>query len=89
VSGWVIRPTGPLFTETEDEAMRPGSTFQQSLAAHGPTATVTFWVYPDSFNIHQKLKAFAHDAGYWVASRPLPTGVPIAGSPQGSKSVAQ
>jgi hypothetical protein len=89
VSGWVIRPGGQLVTENADQALQPGSAFQQALAQEGPSATVTFWVYPDSFEIHRQLKAFAHDAGYWVASRPLPDGVPIAGSPQGSKSHAQ
>jgi len=89
VSNWLIKPTGPFKQETADEASRSGSHFLEVLGRHGPTTTVTFWVYPDSFDAHQKLKAMTHDAGYWVASRPLPTGVPIAGSPQGSKSVAQ
>ncbi len=89
VSSWVVKPVGPFKQETADEAVRSGSHFLDILSKHGPTSTVTFWVYPDSFEAHQKLKAFTHDAGYWVASRPLPTGVPIAGSPQGSKSVAQ
>lgn len=89
VTGWVIRPTGDALTETAAQALRPDSNFQQALRREGPSATVTFWVYPDSFEIHQQLKSYAHDAGYWVASRPLPEGVPIAGSPQGSKSMAQ
>lgn len=89
VSGWIIRPTGAMPQETAAEALRSGSNFQLALQREGPTATVTFWVYPDSFEIHRELKAFVHDAGFWVASRPLPEGVPIAGSPQGSKSLAQ
>jgi len=89
VSSWVVKPVGPLKQETAEEAMRAGSHFMSVLGRQGPTTTVTFWVYPDSFDAHSKLKAFTHDAGYWIASRPLPTGVPIAGSPQGSKSVAQ
>ncbi len=89
VSSWIVKPVGPLRQETAEEAMQSGSEFYRVLSEHGPTSTITFWVYPDSFEIHQKLKAFTHKAGYWVASRPLPTGVPIAGSPQGSKSVAQ
>lgn len=89
ISSWVIQPVGPLRGEMADEALQSGSLFRTAIGKHGPTATVTFWVYPDSFELHQKLKAFTHEAGYWVASRPLPQGVPIAGSPQGSKSVAQ
>ncbi|WP_092054070.1 hypothetical protein [Planctomicrobium piriforme] len=89
VSGWVIKPVGPVMAEVSEEALQPGSGFLTALNRHGPTATVTFWVYPDSFDIHHKLKEYTHEAGFWVASRPLPTGVPIAGSPQGSRSVAQ
>ena len=89
VTGWVIKPVGPLRDESPDEALASGSAFREALSREGPTATITFWVYPDSFEIHRKLKQFAHDAGFWVASRPLPLGVPIAGSPQGSKSLAQ
>jgi hypothetical protein len=89
VSMWLIRPGGQIFSETTEEALRPGSRFHQALQRGGTSATLTFWVYPDSFEIHQRLKAFAHDSGFWVASRPLPLGVPITGSPQGSKSLAQ
>jgi hypothetical protein len=89
VSMWMIRPGGQIMSETTEEALRPGSRFHQALLRSGSNATLTFWVYPDSFEIHQRLKAFAHDSGYWVASRPLPAGVPITGSPQGSKSLAQ
>ncbi|WP_437194376.1 hypothetical protein [Planctomicrobium sp. SH527] len=89
ISSWVIKPVGSLRGEMADEALQSGSLFRTAIGKHGPTATVTFWVYPDSFELHQKLKAFTHEAGYWVASRPLPLGVPIAGSPHGSKSVAQ
>jgi len=89
VTSWVIRPVGPLKTETAEEAIRPHSAFRAALAEAGPTATITFWVYPDSFDIHHKLTEIAHQGNFWVASRPLPTGVPIAGSPHGSKSIAQ
>ncbi|WP_437185476.1 hypothetical protein SH668x_002582 [Planctomicrobium sp. SH668] len=89
VTSWVIKPVGPLHSETAEQALQEGSVFHQSLLLAGPTATVTFWVYPDSFDIHQKLTSATRDANFWVASRPLPEGVPIAGSPQGSKSVAQ
>lgn len=89
VSGWVIQPTGELITETPAQALTPGSRFQSQLLQAGPESTVTFWVYPDSFEIHRELKQLAHESGYWVAARPLPEGVPIAGSPEGSKSFAQ
>ncbi|WP_437201307.1 hypothetical protein [Planctomicrobium sp. SH664] len=89
VSGWVIKPERNVVTESVEEALAPGSRFQAALLSEGPTATVTFWVYPDSFEAHRQLKNAVHDAGLWVASRPLPEGIPIAGSPDGSKSMAQ
>lgn len=89
VTGWTIKPVEGLIEETLEEAQQPRSRFQQALRREGSAATVTFWVYPDSFEIHKKLKSLVHDSGFYVASRPLPEGVPIAGSPQGSKSMAQ
>jgi hypothetical protein len=52
-------------------------------------ATLTFWVYPDSFAAYRELQEFAHAEGFDVAARPLPHGVPIAGSPNGSRSSSQ
>jgi hypothetical protein len=89
VTSWVIRPVGPIHAETADEALREGSRFRAALMNASPTTTVTFWVYPDSFDVHKRLTSLTYDANLWVASRPLPVGVPIAGSPQGSRSVAQ
>jgi hypothetical protein len=89
VTQWILVPEPGLKMETADQAMQRGSDFYQSLLTAGPTTTLTFWVYPDSFDTCAKLKDFVHRHGYEVAARPLPFGVPIAGSPEGSKSVAQ
>lgn len=89
VSGWVIRPEGEPPSESAEEALRPGSRFQQAVRDGGTLATLTFWIYPDSFDTYRKLQDFAHELDLNVAARPLPDGVPIAGSPQGSKSMAQ
>lgn len=78
-----------VVAETSDEALRPGSRFLTALAAARPDAALTFWVYPDSFELHRQLQEYAHEAGFEVAARPLPVGVPIAGSPHGSRSAAQ
>lgn len=51
--------------------------------------TITVWVYPDSFEEFVELKKFLYAQGYRVAARPLDFGVPISGSPRGSKSAAQ
>ncbi|MDR0704202.1 MAG: hypothetical protein LBF88_04365 [Planctomycetaceae bacterium] len=51
--------------------------------------TITVWVYPDSFEEFIELKKFLYAQGYRVAARPLDFGMPISGSPRGSKSAAQ
>jgi hypothetical protein len=81
------RPDAP--TESYDEAVSARSRFRTAIAQAGSNAVITFWVYPDSFELHRRLQDLLHSSGYDVAARPLPDGVPIAGSPNGSKSVAQ
>jgi hypothetical protein len=89
VTKWTIVPERNLSTETAEQAMQRGSSFYNALLSAGPTATLTFWVYEDSFSAARKLQDFIHQHGYQVAARPLPMGVPISGSPDGSKSLAQ
>jgi hypothetical protein len=89
VTRWEIRPEPDLKGETEDVALRKGSKFYQSILGTAPDTTLTFWVYPDSYSIYRKVRKFAHDHGYSVAGRPLPHGLHIAGSPDGSKSAAE
>ena len=81
---WEVRPEPNTKGETEDVALRKGSAFYQSILGTAPDTTLTFWVYPDSFPIFRKLQKFAHEHGYSVAGRPLPHGLHIAGSPEGS-----
>ena len=78
-----------LVTESPAEALTPNSRFLNAIDRVGTGVTVTLWVYPDSFDAHQKLKTALHRRGLNVASRPLPEGVPIAGSPEGSASAAE
>lgn len=89
VSQWTLIPQAGLVGETGPQAMQRDSEFYRSILTSGPTTTLTFWTYPDSFALHRELQQFAQRHGYQVAARPLPTGVPIAGSPNGSKSLAQ
>ncbi|MBL8850332.1 MAG: hypothetical protein JNG89_11695 [Planctomycetaceae bacterium] len=78
-----------VVTESADEALVPGSRFLTALASARSGTSLTFWVYPDSFELHRTLQDHAHNAGFDIAARPLPSGVPIAGSPNGSRSAAQ
>ena len=89
LSHWDINPEPETKGETEEVALKKGSAFYQSIIGAAPDTTLTFWVYPDSYQIYRKLQKFAHDHGFSVAGRPLPKGVPISGSPNGSKSAGQ
>ena len=50
---------------------------------------ITIWVYPDSFDLYRRLRDELNAQGFLVAGRPLPDGVPIQGSPGGSRSAGQ
>ncbi len=89
VTGWTIRPDTGVVEETAEQALTPGSHYMQAIETAGANTTLTFWVYPDSFDAHRALQDHAQTRGWRVAARPLPAGVPIAGSPKGSKSLAQ
>jgi len=67
-----------------------GSFLDIELAGRAPDkTTITVWVYPDSFAEFRRLKEHLYTRGYATAARPLPMDRPIAGGPQGSKSIAQ
>ncbi len=89
LSHWEIHPEPDMKGETVEVALRKGSLFYQSILGTPPDTTLTFWVYPDSYPIYRKLQKFTHEHGFSVAGRPLPPGVPISGSPNGSKSASQ
>jgi hypothetical protein len=89
VARWELEVDRSAVMETADQALRPGSRFYQALLEAKSESALTFWVYPDSFEAYGKLKSFCHDQNFLVAGRPLPAGVPIAGSPQGSRSSGQ
>jgi hypothetical protein len=90
VSEWRMLPQPDAVFESADESLLPRSRFLEALRSAGFNATLTFWVYPDSFELHRQLRDFAHDNSFDVASRPLPEGIPIVGSnTNGSRSIAQ
>ena len=71
-------------------ALSDRSDFRSRLAAVSPQSVVaTIWVYPDSFAEFRQLKQELYELGFSTAARPLPHGVLIAGSPEGSRSAAQ
>lgn len=89
VAEWRVEAQPDLVEETATQALQPGGRFYASLIDAPPETTITFWVYPDSFEGYGKLKQFCHEQNFTVAGRPLPDGQPIAGSPNGSRSAGQ
>lgn len=82
-------PDDELKDESADEALTRGSDFDLAVQTAEPGSTFTLWVYPDSFTLYRQLKDRLHEAGFTVAGRPLPLGIPIAASPDGSASAGQ
>ncbi len=87
---WVLLPVSGDLGETVEEALQPGSEFLRTLSQHDPSRiTVTVWTYPESFSAFRQIKKRLYEMGFACAARPLPEGLPISGSPQGTKSAAQ
>lgn len=89
ISHWEIFPEPDLKAETPEEALRRGSKFAQTVRMSPDHSTLTFWIYPDSFHAYRVLQAACQAEGFIVAARPLPLGINIAGSPDGTRSAGQ
>lgn len=90
LSGWVIEPVAALRGETLAEALAEGSQFRRIVDRIDPEqGAVTFWVYPESFDLFRRLRDYLYQRDLVVAGRPLPAGVPIASSRHGSASRGQ
>jgi hypothetical protein len=83
-------PTTSELGEPIEEALSNRSMFRGRLDECSPRQfTITLWVYPDSFAEFYRLRKVLYTLGYSIATRPLPDGIAIGGSPHGSKSSAQ
>jgi hypothetical protein len=89
LSNWKLVAEPDLETESGDEALKDRGDFLRRLRDAAADTTITFWVYPDSYALYRQLQEFAHHENFTVAARPIPFGVAIAGSPQGSRSSGQ
>lgn len=89
LTSFQLQPDTELREESGDDALTRGSMFDLAMQTAEAGATFTLWVYPDSFPLYRQLQSKLHDAGFTVAGRPLPHGIPIAGSPDGSASAGQ
>ena len=87
---WEVEPIALVRGEAGDKALAEGSDFRAVIDKFDKkTTAVTLWVYPDSFGLYRQLRDFMHDRDIVVAGRPLPEGVPIASSSQGTASRGQ
>jgi hypothetical protein len=90
LSEYIVEPVEPIRGESLAEAMKPNSEFRHIADGLSPAlATVTLWVYPDSFALYRQLRDYLADRDITVAGRPLPEGVPITCSRRGSVSRGQ
>lgn len=90
LDGWEVVPVWPARGETVQDALADGSRFRQVIDASDPqTAALTFFIYPDSFELYRRLRDHLYDHGFVVAGRPLLMDAPIAGSRKGSISRGQ
>lgn len=90
LDNFVLIPVDESLGEPAAEAFLDGSRMHSILAKNNPDkSTITIWTYPDSFNEFRDLKHELFSRGYLTASRPMPEGVPIGGSPRGTRSAAQ
>ena len=87
---WTAEPVVPVRGENLENALTQRSQFRQIVDRLDPEqAAITFWVYSDSFALYRQLREYLYDHNLIVAGRPLPEGVPIASSRQGTRSLGQ
>jgi hypothetical protein len=90
LSEWQIEPIALARGEMSEAAFAAGSEFRQIADGIDPQQTaVTFWVYPDSFDLFRRLRDYLYVRDIVVAGRPLPDGVPISSSRRGTVSRGQ
>jgi hypothetical protein len=89
LSRWDLEPIALVRGEPLTAALADGSEFRQVIDGMDPQAVVTLWVYPDSFELFRRLRDYLYDRDVVVAGRPLPDGVAIASSRQGTVSRGQ
>lgn len=86
----MLEPVSDQMGESVESALMPGSDFHHIIDSCQPSRdTVTIWTYTDSFAEFRKLQKYLSERGFAVAARPLPVGMPIGFSPNGSRSIAQ
>ena len=87
---WTLIPVVDALGEPPETALGADSAFRKALGKLRPGQhTITIWTYEDSFDAFRQVRKELYRLGFTTAARPLPSGQPISGSPDGSKSAAQ
>ncbi len=87
---YTLIPVSENLGETVEEALRENSQLRRVLAEHAAEhPTITIWTYPDGFAAFRRIKEELYRLGFATAGRPLRQDMPIAGSPEGTKSAAE
>jgi hypothetical protein len=90
LKGWELVPEFENRGETYQATQNPVSEFTRAVNRISPShATITLWVYPDSFGLYRRIRDDLVERGFSIAARPLPEGLAIRGSPLGTQSAAQ
>lgn len=84
---WELAPDSDNIGEPSSEVLESNSSFRVKLRSAPATKhAITLWVYPDSFSLAKRVEGYLQEQGYTVSLRPLPSGIPIIGSPYGSST---
>src|SRR5262249_5825911 len=87
---WEAEPVVAVRGELPEAALAEGSEFRRLIDRLDARQTaVTFWVYPDSFDLYRRLRDYCVRRDILVAGRPLPLSVPMASSRHGTVSRGQ
>ncbi|MBI2808390.1 MAG: hypothetical protein HYX68_25665 [Planctomycetes bacterium] len=90
LSEWVVEPIAGQRGENLKQALAANSEFRQLTDNLDSRITVvTFWVYPDSFDLFRQLRDHLYERGHNIAGRPLTPDAPIAASRNGTASRGQ
>lgn len=89
LTSFKLEPEPELREEPIEQALQRGSAFDIAMQTAERNTTFTLWVYPESFSSYRALQTRLHELGFTVAGRPLPLGIPISGSPDGTASAGQ
>jgi hypothetical protein len=75
--------------EPAADALLADSRFARVLRRLRPDTTITIWTYPGNYDRLREVKRTVREFGLQVAVRPLPPGMPIGASRNGSESLSE